>query len=237
LIGNSGGNFGFFQHGQQGFAGVPRHVGAGRNHVIANNGGNRDGDHRQAAELCGEGGETGRNRVEDGLIVADQIHLVHRQHHLANAKHCCDRRVAPGLHQQSLARINQQHGEVGHRGASDHVSCILFVAGRIGENEAPRRGFEIAIGDIDSDALFAFGGKPIDQQRVVDPAGDGAIAGAVAGECHLNVIGNAAAFIEQPADQGGFSVIDRPAGQHAQQGSGHQKYPSRFFFSIEDSWS
>src|SRR5262249_34724379 len=56
--------------------------------------------------------------------------------------------------------------------------------------------------------------------------------------------------VEQPADQGGLAVIDAAAGQEPQQrllllrreiglqvfdlvGRTHQKYPSRFFFSIE----
>ena len=101
-----------------------------------------------------------------------------------------------------------------------------------------RRGVsKIAVGDVDGHALVAFGGKAIDQQRVVGAALDRAEAPAVALQRRHHVVGDGAALEQQAADQRRFAVIDRAAGQHAQQGIGHQKYPSRFFFSIEASWS
>ena len=106
---------------------------------------------------------------------------------------------------------------------------------RIRQDEPPACRLEVAVGHIDGNALFPLSGQPIHQQRVINPAGHRAVAAAVAFQCRLHIIGDAAAFIQHPADQGGFPIIDAAAGQHAQKGVGHQKYPSRFFFSIDDS--
>ena len=52
-----------------------------------------------------------------------------------------------------------------------------------------------------------------------------------------HVVGDGAAFEQQPPDQGRLAVIDAAAGQNAQDCFGHQKYPSRFLRSIEASCS
>ena len=51
-------------------------------------------------------------------------------------------------------------------------------------------------------------------------------------------------FVEHPPDERGLAVIDRAAGQETKGGENreinrdvHQKYPSRFFFSIEEASS
>jgi hypothetical protein len=38
----------------------------------------------------------------------------------------------------------------------------LLMTGRVGQNERTRRGGEIAVSDIDRDALLAFGLKSVD---------------------------------------------------------------------------
>ena len=67
-----------------------------------------------------------------------------------------------------LARIDQQHGEVAVRGAGRHVARVLLVARRVGDDEFPPRRREIAIGDVDGDALLALGLEPVDEQRKID---------------------------------------------------------------------
>ena len=111
------------------------------------------------------------------------------------------------------------------------------MARRVGQDEAAAWGFEEAVGDVDGDALVAFGGEAIDQQRVVGAARHGAEADAVALQRRHHVVGDGAALEQQAADQGGLAVVHRAAGENAQKGVGHQKYPSRFFISIEESWS
>ena len=123
----------------------------------------------------------------------------------------------------------------------------------IGDDELGAVGGEEAIGDIDGDALFALGGEPIDEQREIDVLALCADALAVGFERAQLVIENLFRIIEQPADQRRLAIIDRAAGDDAQQVFGllgrqigvdigsdqrirgktvHQKYPSCFFFSM-----
>ena len=111
------------------------------------------------------------------------------------------------------------------------------MAGRVGQDEAAAWGLEVAVGDVDGDALVALGRQAIDQQRVVDVAPRRAEAAGVALQHRHDVVGDGAAFEQQAADQGGFAIVHAAAGQHAEERIGHQKYPSRFLASIEASWS
>jgi hypothetical protein len=43
--------------------------------------------------------------------------------------------VAPGLGQHALARVDQDHRQVGGRRAGDHVARVLLVARRVGDDE------------------------------------------------------------------------------------------------------
>ena len=79
-----------------------------------------------------------------------------------------DEGVPARLRQQPLARIDQQDGEVGIRGARGHVAGILLVAGRVGDDEGAARRREIAVRDVDGDALLALGLEPVDEQREID---------------------------------------------------------------------
>jgi hypothetical protein len=110
----------------------------------------------------------GDDRVERRLVVADQIHLVHRQHDPADPQPVAQEAVPPGLDQHAPARIDQDHRQLGGRGAGDHVAGVLLVAGAIGDDELAPVGREEAVGDVDGDALLALGGQPVDQQRVVE---------------------------------------------------------------------
>ncbi len=109
------------------------------------------------------------------------------------------------------------------RGAGHHVAGVLLVAGRVGEDEAPARSLEIAVGEVDGDALLALGGEPVDQQRVVDLAARRAVFAAVALEGGHHVVGDVAALEQQPADQGRLAVIHAAAGEDAKDRLGHQK--------------
>ena len=179
--------------------------------------------------------ERGYNGVEGGLIEADEVHLVDGEHELADAKHAGDGGMTAGLRQQAVAGVHQQDGEVCGGGAGDHVAGVLVVARGIGQDETPQRRFEIAVGDVDGDALLALGGQAINQQRVINTVFHRAETAAVAFQALHHIVWDAAAFEQQPADQGRFAVIDAAARQDAKDGIGHQKYPSRFFFSIEES--
>ncbi len=53
--------------------------------IVAETRRNRNRLHLPKAELGGEGGECHDDPVEYGLIEADQVHLVRRQHEVADA--------------------------------------------------------------------------------------------------------------------------------------------------------
>ena len=80
------------------------------------------------ADLRGERAVVGLDLVEDLLRVVDQVHLVDRQHDVADAEQRHQVAVPAGLREHALARIDQDHGEVGGRRAGDHVAGVLLVA-------------------------------------------------------------------------------------------------------------
>ncbi len=151
-----------------------------------------------------------------GLVVADEVHLVDREHDVPDADQVREVAVAACLREHTLARIDQDHGKVGGGGAGDHVAGVLLVAGGIGDDELALLGREKAVGDVDGDALFALGGESIDQQREVDflPLRADALGivlqrGKLILEDHLGIV-------EQPADQRRLAIIDAAAGDEAQ---------------------
>jgi hypothetical protein len=79
--------------------------------------------------------ESRDDRVERFLVVVDQVHLVDRQHDVADAEQRDEIAVAAGLRQHALARVDQDDREIGGRGAGRHVAGVLLVAGRVGDDE------------------------------------------------------------------------------------------------------
>ena len=76
--------------------------------------------------------------------------------------------MAPALLDQPVAGIDEHERNVGGGRAGDHVARVLNVARRVGDDELATRRREVAVRDIDGDALFAFGPQPIGEQREVD---------------------------------------------------------------------
>ena len=87
---------------------------------------------------------------------------------MADAEQRADQRMPAGLRQHALAGIDQQHREIGARGAGRHVARVLLVARAVGDDERAARGREIAVGDIDRDALLPLVLEPVEQQREID---------------------------------------------------------------------
>ena len=104
---------GVFQGRQQAATGVPRHPIGRRQHIVPGHRANRNRGHLQPAQLGRKSLKIGHNRRESRLIEPDQVHLVHRQHHLTDPQHGRDGRVPPRLVQQAFARIDQQNRQVG----------------------------------------------------------------------------------------------------------------------------
>ena len=106
--------------------------------------------------------------VENGLVEVDQIHLVHRQNHMADAQKACDDGMPPRLAEQALASVDQQNREVGIGGAGRHVAGILLVAWCVGDNEGAPLRRKIPVGHIDGDALLPLSFQAVEQQREID---------------------------------------------------------------------
>ena len=126
--------------------------------------------------------------------------------------------VAARLGQHALARIDQDHRQVGRRRARHHVAGILFVPRRIGDDELALLSVEEAVGDVDRDALFALCGQTIDEKGEVDLRSLGADLLAVRLEGFQLILEDHLAVIEQPPDQRRLAIIHRPAGDEAQHG-------------------
>ena len=124
-----------------------------------------------------------------------------------------ERRVSPRLRHHTVPRIDEQNGKLRRAGGGHHVARVLLVAGRVGDDELAQRGREIAIRDVDGDALLALGDEAVGQERQVQRraallrcALDG---GKLVGQDRLGVV-------EQAADQRALAVVDAARGQEPQ---------------------
>jgi len=211
------GDLDLFQVAKQGGAVVPGGPTTRFNDIVAAQGREWDARDLLEAESGGELFVFFADCVEAAGGKIDQVHLVDRQHHLADADQRDQVTVAPGLGQHPFAGIDEDHRHLGGGGAGDHVAGVLLVAGSVGDDELALVGGEEAVGDVDGDPLFALGLQPVEQQRIVDltPLGADLFAVALQGgelilEDHLRVP-------EQTPDQGALAVVDAAAGDEAQQ--------------------
>ena len=253
-----------FQVFKQGRAVVPGRALAARGEVVAAQGRQRDGRHLGNAQQRGQVAVGRHDLGEARLAVVHQVHLVHRQHDVADAQQGDDVAVPARLREQALARIHQHHGQLRRARAGGHVARVLLMARAVGHDELAPVGAEEAVGHVDGDALLALGGEAVHQQGEIQRAVLRAEAPAVGVERGQLVLGDELGVVQQAPDQGALAVVHAAAGDEAQQVlavvareiggdvggrlrrrpvgcrvTGHQKYPSCFFFSIEaaGSWS
>ena len=177
-------------------------------HVVAVQRAQRQRRHRAEPDLRGEAVEVGHDAVEDLLRPVDEVHLVDRQHDVTDTQQPCHRRVPACLLDHAVACVDQHDRHLRRRGAGDHVARVLLVARRVGEDEAPPRGREVAVRDVDRDALLALGAQPVGQQRQVQ------VTVAVARVRHLRdvleLVGqDRLRVVEQPPDQRRLPVVHR----------------------------
>ena len=158
--------------------------------------------------------------LEDRAIEVHQVHLVDGEHVVGDAEQPRDLRVPARLRAHAVARVDQQDRHVGGRGAGRHVARVLLVAGRVGEDELAPRGREVAVGDVDRDALLALGPQAVGEQREVDRAG-GAVLRRLLDRVHL-VLVDRPRVVQQPPDQRALPIVDAAGRADAQQ-TGHQK--------------
>ena len=129
--------------------------------------------------------------------------------------------VALGLLEHALACVEQDHRQVGRRGAGDHVAGVLLVAGAVGDDEPALGGREVAVGHIDRDALLALGAQSVgEQSQVQRPLAAAALGGL--GDVVELILEDLLGVVQEPADQGALTVIDRTGGGEAQQVERHR---------------
>src|SRR6266702_3723847 len=234
---------------QQGWSVVPEHVGRTFDDVVPVQGGDRD--ERQVAnfQFGREGRELLGDALEDLRVVVDQVHLVHGQHEVRYPEQGRQERVPPALLGQPIARVNENHREIGSGGPGHHVPGVLNVARCVGDDELAPRGGEVPVGDVDRDPLLPLGPQAVGEQGKVGVLLTAVAAGALHGR--ELVLEDRLGVVEEPPDEGALAVVHR-AGRRESQDVGvpglpqtragpahalvrHQKYPSRLRSSIAAS--
>ncbi len=117
-----------------------------------------------------------------------------------------DGEVAAGLLGRAVAGVDEDDDGVGGRRAGDHVPGVLDVSGAVGEDERAAVGGEVPVGDVDRDALFAFGPEAVGEEGEVELAADEAAFGArrghgrkLVGEDRLRIVEEASDEVDLPS--------------------------------------
>ena len=120
--------------------------------------------------------------------------------------------MAARLLDDAVARVDQDHRELRRRGARDHVARVALVARGVGDDERAPRRREVAVGDVDRDALLALGPQAVGQRREVRHA-----VGAVAVQRVDRVVEEQLRVEEHAADQRRLAVVHRAGRGQAQE--------------------
>ena len=191
----------------------------------------RDRRHHWHVEALGKGGELVADLGEPILAPVDEVHLVDREDEVLDAEQCRECGVAERLLAKAVAGVDEDDRDVGGGRTRDHVARVLHVAGRVGDDERPKRRGEVAVGDVDRDALLALGAQAVGDEGEVEALSPTAGRGGRDGVDH--VVEQCLGVVQQTADQRALAVVDGTGGGEAQQL--HQKYPSRLRSSMAAS--
>ena len=112
------------------------------------------------------------------------------------------------------ASIEDQREVRGGR-AGDHVARVLNVAGRVGDDELALRRREVAVGDVDGDALLALGPQAVGEQREVHLFLAAQARGVL--ERVERVLEDLLRVVEQPPDERALAVVDGTGGGEAEE--------------------
>ena len=167
------------------------------------------------SSLAGELGELVADLVEALLRVLDEVHLVDAQHEVLHLQQRRDHRVAARLLEHALAGVDEHEREVGGRRAGDHVARVLHVPGRVGDDELAPRRREVAVRDVDRDALLALGAQAVGEQREVGVV-EALVAARALDRLEL-VLEDLLGVEQQPADERALAVVDRAGRREPQQ--------------------
>src|SRR5690606_21487429 len=146
-----------FQHGHQRVAVVPGRMLARVDDVVAQQCGNRDEREVGNVQFASEIQVVAADVLEHFLAVVTQVHLVDGDYDVLNAQQRGDEGVAPRLRLHAVAGVDQNDRQFTVGCAGGHVARVLLVAGRVGDDELAFGRGEVAVRDVDGDALFALG--------------------------------------------------------------------------------
>ncbi len=194
---------------------VPPHRLGALDDVVAVQRADRDEHEVLDLELRGERAELVADAFEHDLVVVDEIHLVDAHDEVRHAEQRRDERVALGLLDDALARIDEDHRQIRGRRPGDHVARVLHVAGGVGDDELAPRRVEVAVGDVDRDALLALGAQAVGEQREVDVLVAAPLA-RLRDVLEL-IVGELLGVVEQATDERRLAVVDGAGRREAQQ--------------------
>ena len=159
-----------FQMLEQRWPVVPAHSRAALDYVVSFK--RADGDALDVGDskLGSQSDEVVFQLQKEIFAILGQVHLVHSGKHVFDSQNGSNKCVAPRLRKKSFGSVNQNDSQVGCRSACRHVSGVLFVAGRVRNDEFAPRGRKIAVSHVNGDALLAFGTQAIRDQRKIDGA-------------------------------------------------------------------
>ncbi len=167
-------------------------------------------------QLGHESGVVALDLLEDRFRVVDEVHLVDGHEHVLDAQERDDEGVTAGLGHDAVARVDEDDGHVARTGPGGHVAGVLLVPRGVGDDELAPVGGEIAVGDVDGDALLALRLEAVGEQGQID-ASRGAEAHGVALDGGELILVDHPRVVEQAADERALAVVHAPARQKAQQ--------------------
>ena len=201
----------------QGLALVPGHRRRAVDDVVALERGERDEVEVGDVEAGREVAVVLDDLLVAGLVEVDQVHLVDRDDDVADSEERGDEAVALGLRQDPAADVDEDDRQITLGGAGRHVPGVLLVPRGVGDDELALLGGEVAVGDVDRDPLLALGLETVGEERRVEEAVRVADGDRVAGDRRELVLVDHLAVVEETADEGALAVVDRAAGQEAEQ--------------------
>src|SRR5215468_7578642 len=148
----------------------PGHVSTGSNDVVSFERAHWYGINTGDSQPRRESIEIARNGCKYILAIVKKIHFVDGGDDVTNSQKRGDISVPAGLRQQSFGGIDEDDCSVCGRGASGHVARVLLMTRRIGNDEFSPWSREVAIGNIDGDALLTFRPQTISEKREIDGA-------------------------------------------------------------------
>ncbi len=148
------------------------------------------------------------------LVIANQIDLIHGDDHVLDPQQRRDVQVALGLFHHAIAGIDEQDDDFRRGHACDRISGVLHVTWGIRKDETALVSGEIPVGDVNGNALFAFGAQAVDKQRKIQTIE----AAFRRGRCHgfQLVRQHRLGVMQQTPHECGLAVVHRTSGADAQ---------------------